>query len=82
MVVFALCKTIKTLNDANTWAEETIEVLLSEFVMVWPKLYFTKDGMTVALKCTCTEEEFNIFIKKYNLTIAQIVNGIRFLKSS
>lgn len=82
MVTFALCKTIKTLNDANAWLAETVEVLGSEFVFVYPKLYFTKDRTTVALKCNCTEEEFNAFIKKYNLTIAQIVDGIKFLKSS
>lgn len=77
---FMLCNNDGTLKEVSNWFSETTKVTRSEGLN-WPKILFTKDGVT-GLCYECTDDEFNRFIRKYNLTVDQIVKGIRFLKSS
>lgn len=80
MVKFMLCKNDGTLKEVTKWFSETTKITRSEGLN-WPKVLFTKDGVT-ELCYECTDDEFDRFIRKYNLTVDQIVDEIRFLKSS
>lgn len=77
---FMLCKNDGTLKEVSNWFSETTKVTRSEGLN-WPKVLFTKDGVT-GLCYECTDDEFNRFIRKHNLTVDKIVDEIRFLKSS
>jgi len=77
---FAFCKNGGTIKEVQQWFSETTKITKSEGLR-WPKISFTKTGVT-GLLYECTDEEFEHFTKKYNLTVDQIVDGIRFLKSS
>ena len=77
---FMLCNNDGTLKEVSNWFSETTKVTRLEGLN-WPKILFTKDGVT-GLCYECTDGEFNRFIRKYNLTVDQVVDGIKFLKSS
>lgn len=77
---FMLCNNDGTLKEVSNWFSETTKITRSEGLN-WPKILFTKDGVT-GLYYECTDDEFNRFVRKHNLTVDQIVDGIRFLKSS
>ena len=77
---FMLCKNYGTLKEVSNWFSETTKITRSEGIR-WPKISFTKDGVT-GLLYECTDEEFERFTKKYNLTVDQTADGIKFLKSS
>lgn len=81
---FMLCKKRKgtTLEEINRWiADVTYTTKLEGFGLSQSIVPYVTSNV-IGLCYECTDEEFNKFIKKYNLTVDQIVKGVRFLKSS
>jgi hypothetical protein len=78
-----LCKRRKrTLDDINRWISDVIYVTKLEGFELSKSIVPYVSSNVIGICYECNEEEFNRFIRKYNLTVDQIVNGVRFLKSS
>lgn len=82
MVKFMLCKKEASFKDDFEWISETESVTASEGFDVPFVLLPDEKSDTIGLYYETDEEKFASFITKHNLTVDQIVDEIRFLKSS